>query len=243
MKKTFTKIAMTLIILAPLSVLAQWTAPSQAPTGGNASAPINVSSTAQSKSGGLWLNTGGATNGLIVQYGNTGLGVTSPGYKLDVGGKIRTSAQGYAGLGGICGAPGTQCLNFHNNGWIYVGDTSGNVYGGQGIAASNFWANSQICLAGDCRTAWPAGGVAGAAGPQGPAGPAGPTGPGTTKFSTTVGAITAASNGCTPLSNSPCNWPVTAGHRFCWPQGYATGVVVEWSGTSAWSSAEVACWY
>ncbi len=51
-----------------------WQEPSQAPPGGNVPAPINVGSTGQSKAGGLILNTGGATNGLIIDKGNLCLG-------------------------------------------------------------------------------------------------------------------------------------------------------------------------
>ncbi len=67
-----------------------WTEPTVTPPGGNVSAPLNVSSTGQSKAGGLILNTGGATNGLIVQTGNVGIGVT-PTQKLDVNGTIKAT--------------------------------------------------------------------------------------------------------------------------------------------------------
>jgi hypothetical protein len=43
-----------------------WTGPVASPPNNNATAPLNVSSAGQVKSGGLELNTGGATNGLIV---------------------------------------------------------------------------------------------------------------------------------------------------------------------------------
>jgi len=66
-----------------------WTEPTQAPPGGNVPAPLNVGSAGQSKAGGLILNTGGAATGLIVQYGNVGIGTTAPTQKLDVNGTIR----------------------------------------------------------------------------------------------------------------------------------------------------------
>ncbi|HEU5114567.1 MAG TPA: hypothetical protein VFT82_02255, partial [Candidatus Paceibacterota bacterium] len=83
------KIAALLALLAsalmPAAASAQsWAAPSLTPPNGNVSVPLNISSTAQSKSGGLLLNTGGATNGLIVQYGNVGIGNTSPRALLDL---------------------------------------------------------------------------------------------------------------------------------------------------------------
>lgn len=71
-------------------VLAQggWVEPTVAPPGGNVAAPLNTGSTGQSKSGGLILNTGGATNGLIVQSGNVGIGTTSPYQTLSVAGNV-----------------------------------------------------------------------------------------------------------------------------------------------------------
>ena len=68
-------------------VLAAWTEPTVAPTGGNVSAPLDVSATGQTKAGGLILNTGGAANGLIVSAGSVGIDTTNPGsYKLNVAG-------------------------------------------------------------------------------------------------------------------------------------------------------------
>lgn len=108
------------LFIASTSVLAAWTGPGTTPPSGNVAAPLNTSSTAQSKAGGLLLNTGGATNGLIVQTGNVGIGGT-PGYKLDVFGQV--NAQSTSGTGG------------------YI--SSGN-YGGTGSAAyfpQGIWAN------------------------------------------------------------------------------------------------------
>ena len=53
-----------------------WTEPTAPPPGGNVPAPLNVGNVGQSKEGGLILNTGGASIGLIVQYGNVGIGTT-----------------------------------------------------------------------------------------------------------------------------------------------------------------------
>lgn len=79
----------------PAVASAQWSVPTSAPTAGNVTAPLNVSSTAQSKSGGLLLNTGGAANGLIVQLGNVGIGAASPTYKLQVAGNVGATAYFY----------------------------------------------------------------------------------------------------------------------------------------------------
>jgi hypothetical protein len=48
-----------------------WTEPTSTPPYGNISAPINVSNQGQIKYGGLLLNLGGATTGLIVANGET----------------------------------------------------------------------------------------------------------------------------------------------------------------------------
>ena len=79
------------MVLAISYFVLAWTEPSQAPPGGNVLAPLNVGSAGQSKAGGLILNTGGAATGLIVQYGNVGIGTTAPGAKLDVSGEIRAT--------------------------------------------------------------------------------------------------------------------------------------------------------
>jgi hypothetical protein len=74
------------------SLLAAWTSPSVTPPDGNVAAPINISTTGQAKQAGLILNTGNITaNGLIVQYGNVGIGILSPAAKLDVAGNIIAS--------------------------------------------------------------------------------------------------------------------------------------------------------
>jgi len=79
-----------------LGIVKAWTEPASSPPEGNLAAPINVGSTGQSKSGGLLLNSGGATNGLIVQYGNVGIGTTNPGTsKLKVAGLIESSSNGF----------------------------------------------------------------------------------------------------------------------------------------------------
>ncbi|MDX1535771.1 MAG: tail fiber domain-containing protein [Candidatus Spechtbacterales bacterium] len=51
-----------------------WSEPDIAPPSGNASPPLNASNIGQFKVGGLTLNTGGATNGLIVEQGRVGIG-------------------------------------------------------------------------------------------------------------------------------------------------------------------------
>lgn len=79
-------------IVALLFILAfavfAWQEPSQAPPGGNAPAPLNVGPTGQSKEGGLILNTGNATTGLIVDKGRVGIGTTIPAKLLHIFGGL-----------------------------------------------------------------------------------------------------------------------------------------------------------
>lgn len=64
------------------------------PPQGNTPAPLHVGATGQAKDGGLILNTGGATNGLIVAEGNVGIGTTTPLTKLDVSGGLKFISPG-----------------------------------------------------------------------------------------------------------------------------------------------------
>jgi uncharacterized protein (TIGR02145 family) len=107
MKSTFKKISFILsVVLMSLAVsyaLGAWQEPSSSPPDGNVSAPINISSTAQTKKGGLTLqgdftaptfydsdNTDYYVNpaGQTVLAGNVGIGTTNPGSKLEVNGNI-----------------------------------------------------------------------------------------------------------------------------------------------------------
>jgi hypothetical protein len=83
------------LFLSPAFAFAAWSDPSQSPTGGNVDQPINVSGSAQEKVGGLILNSGGATNGLLIPYGKVGIANNAPTYKLDVNGSVGATAYFY----------------------------------------------------------------------------------------------------------------------------------------------------
>ncbi len=98
-----------LLFSAGLQTFAAFTAPATAPPGADAYAPLHTGSDAQSKVGGLLLNTGGATNGLIVQFGNVGIGTTNPSQRLEINGNvqisgtIRGASYGFGGMYTILG--------------------------------------------------------------------------------------------------------------------------------------------
>lgn len=84
----------TLLFSVGLQTFAAFTPPTTTPPAADAYAPLNTSPTAQAKTGGLLLNTGGATNGLIVQSGKVGIGTASPSQELSVNGIIQSMSGG-----------------------------------------------------------------------------------------------------------------------------------------------------
>jgi len=65
-----------------------WSEPTVAPPGGNVYVPLNTGPGGQSKEGGLILNTGGATNGLIVSSGRVGIGTSATTQSLTINGNL-----------------------------------------------------------------------------------------------------------------------------------------------------------
>ncbi len=196
-KLFFTLAGVALIV--PTVTFASWLNPGATPPSGNTAEPINVSSTAQIKEAGLLLNTVGATNGLIVQYGNVGINTVSPSQKLDVNGYVKTSSgfcigsscitswagtvgpqgpAGPAGATGATGATGPAGTNGTNGAQGPKGDTG--ATGAQGVQ-----------------------GPAGAAGAVGATGPQGPVGP--------SGAANATLTSVTTLGNSTTNGIIVGG--------------------------------
>ena len=122
-------IAGVLLFSAGLQTFAAFTAPTTAPPGADAYAPLHTGSDAQSKVGGLLLNTGGATNGLLVQFGNVGIGTVSPAAKLDVTGEVK-----FGNTSATCDAAheGQQRYNSTSKGMEFC---NGTVWGSMGGGA------------------------------------------------------------------------------------------------------------
>jgi hypothetical protein len=74
-----------------------WSEPTDFPPADNVAAPLNTGSSGQSKSSGLWLNTGGADVGLIVEHGKVGIGTVDPSQSLHVDGSMRLTGAFYDG--------------------------------------------------------------------------------------------------------------------------------------------------
>lgn len=103
-------IILALILVAGVSYVSAystWTAPTATAPGNNTDTPLNVSNTGQIKVGGLTLNTGGATNGLVVDKGLT---ILKGGLQFPTGagaGKVLTSdASGNASWAAAAGGGG-----------------------------------------------------------------------------------------------------------------------------------------
>ena len=87
-----------------------FTQPSTSPPNANAYAPLNTGPSVQTKAGGLILNTGGAQNGLTVQFGNVGIGTTNPAAKLSVAGGVQVGDDASA-----CSATNIGTLRLHDD--------------------------------------------------------------------------------------------------------------------------------
>ncbi len=126
-------------------VFAQWSPPSEGPTGGNVHVPLNVGPVGQIKQAGLNLITGTAQNAFFIETdqssmvvkrsGNVGIGTTNPGARLEVNGKVKitdgtqgngkvltSDANGLASWatpsGGLPGGSSNQTLRHDGSGWI-----------------------------------------------------------------------------------------------------------------------------
>ncbi|MDD5291050.1 MAG: hypothetical protein PHZ04_02940 [Patescibacteria group bacterium] len=125
------------------SLMAAWTAPASTPPEGNITAPINTSDTGQAKQGGLILNTGGSANGLIIQFGNVGIGTTSPQAKLEVAGNIIADAptenNHLATKGYVDASSGSGGLKVYKSDGTTLLGTFGGFYGTNPPSACSGW--------------------------------------------------------------------------------------------------------
>ncbi len=120
-------------------IKAAWSGPCGAsPSNCNVSAPLNLSSTGQAKVGGLELNTGGATNGLIV-HGGLCLGGVYPA--------AGTCITSWAGAGGGQWATSGNDIYNTNTGKVGIGNSTPaaplHITGGTGWT-ENGWSRSLI---------------------------------------------------------------------------------------------------
>ncbi|MFH1182796.1 MAG: hypothetical protein V1690_00860 [Candidatus Moraniibacteriota bacterium] len=156
-KNLFKKSSYLLVVLAlgivvgvTIKYVTAWVEPDAMPPGGNIAAPLNTSNIGQVKVGGLTLNIGGSTYGLIVDKGFVGIDTSTPLAELDVNGDIRAHNLNL-----------NQNLNVAGDGHF-----GGNVNVNGDIHARNFVVNSTngntnvsvgpngICLNGVCKTTW-----------------------------------------------------------------------------------------
>lgn len=89
-KDSLKTITLSLATLSLISVAYAWTEPSSSPPAGNVSAPVNVSSIGQIKTGSLEVN-GLRNRSTTVLDGNVGVGTASLSAKLQVNGDIRAN--------------------------------------------------------------------------------------------------------------------------------------------------------
>lgn len=139
-------VALTIGVLAIIFsirfIVLAWTEPPQAPPQGNVPAPINVGSITQTKAGGL--NLGGNLN--------------LQGNKLII----------YAGDGEIYRSGGQIVYQADDN-WYWYSSWDGHdemtLHYRDGLRlrsnldADSLSARNQVCIRGDCKTSWPAGGI------------------------------------------------------------------------------------
>ena len=135
--KTFAFLAILLLGASYASAL--WQGPTQTPPGGNVAAPLNIGNNAQIKEGNLTLNASNSfLNGLLVPYGNVGIGTASPTAKLHLGGTAGTDGirfpdgtlQTTAGAGAPTGAVLAFNLSSCPSGWSeYTGARGRTIIG------------------------------------------------------------------------------------------------------------------
>lgn len=102
--KSIKTVALVLVLAVGIGYVSAWTTPTSAPPLGNATAPVNISSTGQVKAGSLGVSGLLRGYGNAIFNGNVGIGTTanSADLKLDVEGKV--------GATQYCDANGANCV-------------------------------------------------------------------------------------------------------------------------------------
>lgn len=148
MKRLFTRVFVVALAVLAAGVVVAWTGPTAAPPNSNVSTPLNVSGTAQTKSGALLSSTYFSAP-VFYDSENTN-------YYADPTGTSRFNALTVAGQS-VCLQNGSNCPA--GGGITSESDTLQTVTsrGGSTNVQANF--SNGICLNGSCRTTWPGGTV------------------------------------------------------------------------------------
>jgi len=140
--------------LAAAGVSAQgWTDPTATPPGANASAPLNVSSTSQVKSGGISIGSLSVTGGAVI---DGGLSISSLNALRMTGGtygSIWRNSGSNTFL--LLTASGDQNGAYNAIRPFTVNNATGDVAMGENVTVGG-----SMCLGGVCKSAWPAAGTA-----------------------------------------------------------------------------------
>jgi len=72
--------------------------------------------------------------------GNVGAPINTGATAQTKVGQLGSTGGGFEGTGSV--RIGYETLNSHSNGWLYIGDQNGTVYGSRGLAADYLYANS-----------------------------------------------------------------------------------------------------
>lgn len=170
MNRTLILTLYAIVATASVSFAAQafatgtYSEPTAAPPGNNAYAPLDTSSNANVKDGGLWIAHGtGLSNGLIVENGNVGIDTTNPTVALTVNGSINETGKfGSAGKDPDSGYPsgwggGVHTWDVYAEGSVGTGSngTLAAYMNSSGTISGNQVSGSKFCLGGSCITSWP----------------------------------------------------------------------------------------
>ena len=146
-------IIVAIITGASLQLVHAWTEPTLTAPSGNLGAPINTSTTTQTKAGALYV-TGGIITPLVWDTDNT-LYYLNPFGASQVSSIFANGGINIQGNTSLAFSDHNGGFNMTDNTWIRATGV-GNIYAPGEMQATNIRANSNLCIGSDCRTAWPA---------------------------------------------------------------------------------------